>query len=389
MSYVVITGFFLGFQNFLLEQLINNDAHIHITPQDKYLTEHGLDHDFFGDSVAHIFWNPPPSGQVNSTYVEDPSSWFKRLKADPRVEAFGPILSKQMLFRQSKSTVAGTLVGCDPKAQAEVSNLEESIKNGRLSDLNYGGNLLLIGEGLMNKLGARVSQTVYVLNDRGISTPFKIVGMFKTGMKPIDDTRAYGKLADVQQAASAANQINDIGVRLYDYTQASTVADSWSRFEKEKVQSWDQINENFLAVFNIQNATRYLMIAVLLIVASFGIYNVLSMTVTQKRQEIAILRSMGFDSLDVVNLFFYQGLILGLIGGLIGLVFGYWICLYLQTIPFGGGPMGGSGYLKVSLNPMIYLQAMLLALLSSCLASILPARSAGRLTPIEIIRHGA
>jgi lipoprotein-releasing system permease protein len=177
-------------------------------------------------------------------------------------------------------------------------------------------------------------------------------------------------------------------VRLRDFSHAAEIATTWATITGDKVQSWDQINANFFSIFKIQNTMRYLMIAVILVVAGFGIYNVLNMTVTQKRKEIAILRSMGFETSDIIFLFFSQGLILGFLGGLIGLVIGYWICLYLQTVPFGGGPLGGAGYLQISIKPAIYLQAMGLAVFSASLASILPARAAGKMTPIEIIRSG-
>ena len=136
------------------------------------------------------------------------------------------------------------------------------------------------------------------------------------------------------------------------------------------------------------------MIMTVLIVAGFEIYNVLNMTVTQKRQDIAILRSMGYDTFDVVMLFFSQGLILGVCGAIFGLISGYILCRYLQTIPFSGGPMGGGhpggtqGYLHIAVTPMIYVQATLLALFAASIASILPSRAAGKLTPIEIIRQG-
>lgn len=142
-------------------------------------------------------------------------------------------------------------------------------------------------------------------------------------------------------------------------------------------------------MFKIQDATRLMMIAVILIVAGFGIYNVLNMTVTTKQKEIAILRSMGFDTWDVIFLFFAQGLILGVIGGAIGLVAGYWICRYLETVSFGGGPLGGAGYLHIDIRLAYFIQSMALAIFSSALASILPARAAGKLTPIQIIREGS
>ena len=131
------------------------------------------------------------------------------------------------------------------------------------------------------------------------------------------------------------------------------------------------------------------MIGAILIVAGFGIYNVLNMMVTQKRQDIAILRSMGYDTLEIITLFFSQGLILGMVGAVFGLTFGYLFCRYLKTISFmmktASNP---TGHLMISLEPRIYVQGAVLAILAASFASILPARAAGKLTPIEIIRSG-
>src|SRR5690606_31336305 len=161
-----------------------------------------------------------------------------------------------------------------------------------------------------------------------------------------------------------------------DYSQAAAIADNWQSISTDKVRSWDQINANFFSVFKIQNAMRYIIIAIVLIIAGFGIYNVLNMTVTQKQKEIAILRSMGYDTWDIILLFFSQGFVLGIVGGLIGILVGYWICLYLQPVRFGGGPLGGAGYLHIALDAGIYIRAVGLALISASFASILPARAA-------------
>jgi lipoprotein-releasing system permease protein len=113
------------------------------------------------------------------------------------------------------------------------------------------------------------------------------------------------------------------------------------------------------------------------------------MTVMQKKKDIAILHSMGYQSRDIVALFFAQGLVVGVIGTICGLIVGYVVCSYLATLPFSGGTMGsGSGLMMVSFNAKIYWQAGVLGILSSTIASILPARAAGKFTPIEIIRSG-
>ena len=218
--------------------------------------------------------------------------------------------------------------------------------------------------------------------------PFKVIGRFSTGNRG-SDMQAYGALNDVQKLNGTPNQVNEIGVRLKDYTQAAAIATNWSKIAPERTESWDQQNANILSVINLQTVLRWTMTMTVIIVAGFGIYNILNMTVTQKRQDIAILRSMGYDTFDVIMLFFSQGLIIGICGGILGLICGYFLCLYLQTIPFSGGhTYDPQAHLRISLSFGIYVQALLLSLFSSSLASILPARAASKLTPIEIIRTG-
>ncbi|MDO8579928.1 MAG: ABC transporter permease [Candidatus Omnitrophota bacterium] len=388
-AYVSISGFMLGFRGYLIDQLINNDAHVHIGAREEFLTDHSLDDPFYQNVFAHVFWDPAPSGRKDSDMVENPQQWYKRLDADPRVEAYSPQLTASVIFSNGKAISSSTLIGCDPRAQVKVTTLGDYVIEGQFTDLAVGGNRIVIGNELQKKLGLRVSQNVMVSLAEGPPTPFKIVGIFKTGNK-LSDNVAYGALADVQKVNRTPNHVNKIAVRLHDHTQAAALAAAWAKISPERVESWDQVNSSIFDVFRIQDAVRFMSVGAVMIVAGFGIYNVLNMTVMHKRKDIAILRSMGYDTGDIIRLFFSQGLILGVAGTILGLTFSYFFCLYLQTIPFGGGPLGGGmGHLIVSFDPKIYIQSAILGLLSSTIASILPASSAGKLTPIEIIRAGA
>lgn len=389
MSFVVISGFFLGFQTFLIDQLVNNDAHLRIYAREEFLTEHSLDKAFYGDNNRHIFWASPPAGRKDNARIESPLSWNKRLAKDPQVLAFSPQLTSQVIFNYSNTRMGGSLIGVDPEQQVKVTTITNYMVEGRFTDIASGGNRLIIGLGLKKKLGARLGQTVMVSVTSGEAVPFKIVGVFKTGARMLDDTTSYGALSDVQRVNGTPNQVNQIAVRLNDFTHAREVATAWSSTTQEKVQSWDQINESFLSIFKIQNMIRYMTTTVILVVAGFGIYNILTIVITQKKKEIAILRSMGFENSDVLRLFLFQGVILGIVGGVIGLFIGFLICKYLTTVKFGGGPAGGAGYLSISFKPRIYLYAFFFANLTAAVASFLPARAAGKLTPIQIIREGA
>jgi lipoprotein-releasing system permease protein len=180
-------------------------------------------------------------------------------------------------------------------------------------------------------------------------------------------------------------------VRLYDYDLSASIASTWSEISTETIESWDQRNANIFTIFALQAMMRNIIVAVVMLVAGFGIYNVLMMTVTQKMKDIAILQTMGYESWEIRMLFLFQGLILGCIGALLGLIAGYFVCKYLQTLPFGARP--GStrppGHLTIVLPISIYIQASLLSIVSALVASYLPARSAAKFTPIQIIREGA
>jgi len=270
-----------------------------------------------------------------------------------------------------------------------VTTIKDYMIAGRFTELGVGGNRIVLGDELMKRLGAAMNQTVMAsVGVNPVPVPFKVVGRFYTGNRGAD-LQAFAALNDVQRTNLTLNQVNEIGVRLKDYLNADAMAASWRASSPERVESWGDQNQNILSVFRIQTALRYSMIATVLIVAGFGIYNILNMTVNQKRQDIAILRALGYDAFDIVMLFFSQGVIVGVTGAFFGLIFGYGLCRYLQTIPFMvATPANPQGHLHIALTAGIFFQAALMAILSSAIASILPARAASKLTPIEIIRTG-
>lgn len=388
MAYVGVSGFFLGFQGFIVQQLVNNAAQVHIEARKDYLTEHILDKSFFGTN-EHVSWLSPPAGVEGFQEIQSPHAWYKRLSEDPRVLAYTPQLSAPALLSLGKNSVGTTIIGCDPKQQVRVTTIADYMIAGKFTDIGVGGNRIILGDELMKRLGAAMNQVVLVsVGTNPFRLPFKVVGRFYSGNRGMD-LQAFAALSDVQRANLTPNQVNEIGVRLIDYRLADVMARTWGKSSPERVESWGDQNANILSVFRIQTALRYSMIFTVLIVAGFGIYNILNITVNQKRQDIAILRALGYDSFDVVMLFFSQGLIVGIIGTFFGLICGYILCVYIQSVPFMPlTPSNPQGHLHIALTFNIFAQAALMALLSTSLASILPARAAGKLTPIDIIRIG-
>lgn len=384
-AYITISGLMMGFQEFILEQLVNNDSHIKISAREDFVTKESIEANHFSD-YAHVFWLSPPGGLRESAKIQNPQIWYDRLKKDSRVTAYSQQLSTQALVRKGGASISARVIGSDPNKQIHVTNIQSYMVEGNFLDLTTGGNKIIVGTGVLSLLGARVNDVITITTSQGSSVPFRIVGSFRLGIKSLDESTLFGNLVDIQSANKTPSQISDIALRINKVELAKEMANSWAAFSRDKVQSWDQINEGTLSVFKTQDIVRNAMTISILIVAGFGIYNILTMAVNQKKREIAILRSMGYEPRDIINLFLLQGLILGFAGSSLGLSFGFLFSRIVEQIPVSGQRALGSGTMFVSFDPMIYLKAFILGFIASTLASFFPARAAGRMEPIEIIR---
>lgn len=385
-AYVSITGMMLGFQDYMLEQLVNNEAHIRISAREEILT--ASDMASYPDA-AHVFWQIPPSGRKDSTRIEYPLGWFKKLDIDKDVAAYSPQVVAQVIFTQNKITKVGRIIGSQYERQLKVTNIENYMKSGSFKDMGNSGNRLIMGSKLMELLGTRLQETILVSTGSELPQPFKIVGTFETGIKTIDEGTAFISLTDAQKLRNTPSEITDIAVKLFDPNLAETKANHWKRNSRDKVLSWQESSAAVLSVFKTQDIVRNSMTISIILVAGFGIYNILSILVNQKKRDIAILRSMGFSPKDIVRLFFNQGMLLGFLGGITGLILGFIICIIMSRIEVVPGRMSGPGnYMIISFDLIIYIKAFSIAIITAIISSIIPARAGGKLEPMEIIRSG-
>jgi lipoprotein-releasing system permease protein len=385
-SFVAFSGLMLGFQTKLMDQLVNNEAHVRISAREDFLTEESIGS--FSEA-QHVFWAIPPSGRRDSEKIEFPVGWFHRLSSIDEIVAYSPQVNVNVLFQRGAIAKAGRIVGVDPGRQMLVTRVDESVVEGDFRKIGSSGNRLVVGQELLRALGARTNETLFVSAGSGPARPFRVIGVLATGSKAVDESLAYASLADAQQLRGAPSEITDIAIRLRDPQSAPKVADQLKAWSREKIMPWQEISASILSVFKTQDVVRYSVTIAIIVVAGFGIFNILSILVAQKRRDIAILRSMGFVPGDIVRLFLYQGLILGVIGGVFGLFLGYALCWAIGQVPVASGRMGSStGTMIISYDWAIYAKAYVMAVLSAAVSSILPARQAGALDPMDIIRSG-
>lgn len=384
MMFLVISGVQKGVQDYILTQLLNNTAHIRIQAHEEIVTPTDLSERFW-DPGTSVRWIIPPSGRRDEEHIEYPQGWFDRLEKDPRVLGFSSGIYLNVIASRGTTHAPAELFGIIPERYIHMTHMEEYVREGSLRDLESGGSKIILGMGLMERLGTRSGEILLISVGQGEVMPFRVVGYFKMGIKEVDDRLIYVGLQDAQRLNRRPGRIGIISVYLTEPSEARAIAEEWSQFSWDKVESWEEASGNFLQVFTIQKFSRMIITFAILIVAAFGTYNVLSILVNQKKREIAILRSIGYPPSEILRLFLDQGLILGVSGALVGMVMGHLANIYISRIDLGFD-IGMGSRLPVSFDPATYVFGLVLALCSALLASYLPARAASRLTPLDIIR---
>lgn len=387
MIYVIIAGMQLGMREYISEQLLNNTAHVIISGKEDYVLQSEVEAKLFSES-EQVLWQRPPAGKREESKLDNPSGWYELLNNDPRVYSYAPRLNVNGIVRFKEFIEPVNLTGIVPEKQLKITSLEDYMKEGSLLDLRGAGKRIVLGSKLMHNLGVLVGDTVLVQIGLGSATPFRISGKIHLGNEATDKSIAIAHIRDVQQIQKTPNRVNEIAVALYDINLSNEVASEWNFLGHDTVKSWIQANESFKQIIAIQDLARYVITGAILMVSAFGIYNILSIMIAQKNREIAILRSIGYTPKKILTLFMIQGLLLGVTGAAIGLVFGHLLNLLIESIDIGIS-IGKGNHLIVSFAPSIYVTAFVASQVAAFIASILPARQASKLTPIDVIRRAS
>jgi lipoprotein-releasing system permease protein len=381
--FVSISGVQLGMRNYISQVLLNNTAHVLISGAERKIDSNEMTNVFSEDGEI-IKWFNIPSGLREEVRLENYGNWYNLLAGDSRVFDFSPRLKTFVVLSKDKFSSAVNLIGTIPEKTVRISSIENYMKEGSFLNLKGSGGII-IGSGAAEDMGLKINQYLNIVLGNGERRSFRLVGIYHFGNDQADRSLAFASLNDVQVLTKSPGRISEIAVALFDIDESSKVASEWRRFSRDKVQDWQEANQSFMEMIKVQDYSRYFITITILIVASFGIYNVLSIMINQKKKEIAILQAIGYAPMKILQLVLYQGIFLGVSGGFLGLLLGYLICLYLENLKLNI-EIGGQNHLWISYDWKIYFFAILSAFFSSVVSSIIPAYSASKLMPMDIIR---
>ena len=334
----------------------------------------------------------------------------------PGVVAAAPFIYSQVMVT-SRQSVAGVLVrGLEPALASDVVDVVDHLKNGTIEGLGQPQQVtirdgaeertvtlsgIIIGQELARQLGVIVGDPINVISPLN-TTPgplgmvpkvkrFVVTALFDSGMYNYDEGLMIMSLADAQSFFGLGERVTGIEVRVQDVYAAQAIA---RRLEATlgfpyRARDWTEINRNLFAALALEKTVYFIVLLLIVLVAAFNIIATLIMVVMEKRKDIAVLKSMGATSRSIGRIFVYKGLIIGVIGTLLGTLFGYGGCWLLDRYHFIELPKDVFyvSTLPVKIYPENFLMVGAASVVICLLATIYPARQAAGLAPVEVIRY--
>lgn len=383
--FIIMMSFMTGL-NLLLDGLVlNRTPHIQIYNKTKPTINQPSD----------LFFNELKN--INYIYSIKPKSRFERihnalpilseLKNNDKVEGATPQVTCKVFYLAGSNNLNGIISGIEVNEEVRLFNFKDYVVKGDVYSLLKKKNSILLGAGIAKKLSLSVGDNIQVSNLNGITYSLNIGGIYQSGLVEVDDVQSFVNLKMAQQILGVSgNHVSRIHVKLKDMLDAvpfSKLIESTYDVEALDIKT---ANAQFDTGSDIRTLISYVVSITLLIVAGFGIYNILNMFIVEKMKDIAILKAIGFTGGDVMFTFLIQALAIGVIGAILGIIFGYGISAFIDTIPFETEALPTVKTYPINYNPNFYLLGVLFALVATFLAGYLPARKAQKIDPVEIIR---
>jgi lipoprotein-releasing system permease protein len=383
--FIALLSFMAGLNDLLDGIMLNRTAHIRlyneIQPNKNQPTNKIRDSTNEYNFIASV-----KSGNARQQ-IYNSAAIIQTLQKDNRVLGIAPKLITPIFFNNTAIDIAGVVNGIDIQNEGKLFHFNDYVIEGESADIDKISNSIIIGVGLAKILSANVGDRIQVSTISGEIFQLKVIGLYKTGVKDIDKTQSYASIATVQKLMGKPNTyITDIQIKLKDLTMAPPVAKEYAILFDIDALDIQTANAQFQTGSSVRTLISYAVGVVLLIVAGFGIYNILNMMIYEKMDTIAILKATGFSGKDVQNIFLVIAVGIGFFGGILGLLLGLGLSAAIDLIPFTSDALPNIKTYPIDYNPVFYLIAAVFALITTFFAGWFPARKASKVDPVIIIR---
>jgi lipoprotein-releasing system permease protein len=339
--------------------------------------------------------------------LKDPAAVTEIARRNPRVIATAPYVLGQAMLSAGDANRGVLIRGVDPVQEGKVADVGKHMVRGSLASLTPGSFNTVLGAELARALGVRVGDSVVAITPQGIVTPagtlpriktFKVSGIFEINMSEFDSGLAFVNIDDAEKLYRLENA-NGIRLKLDDMFAAPRVASELlaAMPADADVRDWTRNHENFFRAVAIEKRMMFIILTLIVAVAAFNIVSAQVMVVTDKKADIAILRTLGAAPKSILAIFMIQGMLIGVIGTLIGVVTGVLTALNIDTIvpaiehalhiQFLDKTVYYISDLPSDLQSGDVITVALIALFLALAATIYPSWRAARVNPAEALRY--
>ncbi|ELR73470.1 ABC transporter, permease protein [Fulvivirga imtechensis AK7] len=384
-TFIILVSFMTGLNQLLDNLILDRTPHVHIYNEIEPSAQQPVELLEEFSEAFNIIRSVKP--KQNQEKIHNALPLLSHLKKDTRVRGVTPQVKAQVFYLAGSIKLNGVVQGVDIMEEARLFNIDDYIVQGEPQDLARNDNAILLGAGIAKKMSLEVGDKLQVATAGGDLFPLKIVGLYQSGLAEIDNVQSYTNLKTAQRILGEGNSyITDIHVKLLDMRKALEMAEEIEDQFNLSAVDINRANAQFETGTTIRNIITYAVSITLLVVAGFGIYNILNMMIYEKMNDIAILKATGFSGRDVKMIFISQAMLIGVVGGVIGLFFGYIVSVLIDHTPFETEALPTISTFPVNFNPLYYVIGIVFAIASTFLAGYLPAQRAKKIDPVEIIR---
>ncbi len=311
--FITLLSFMSGLNNLLDGLIINRTAHIRLYNDIKPSIKQPVDYSFKYKNHYNFVRSIKPKNERLEIY--NIGAITSALKKDNRVLGIAPKIIAPVFYNVGTTDLTGVINGIDVEAEKELFSFSDYVTSGNYIDLKNIPNSIILGKGVAEKMLANIGDVVQVTSSKGELMSLKVVGFFQSGLLDLDKVQSYASIATTQKLLGvSSNYVTDLQIKLKDILLAPQIAKEYQQLFELEALDIQTANSQFETGSSIRSLISYAVGITLLIVAGFGIYNILNMMIYEKMDSIAILKATGFSGKDVNAIFITIALSIGIFG---------------------------------------------------------------------------
>ena len=383
--FITLLSFMAGLNDLLDNLILNRTPHIRLYNEILPTKSQPIDKKEEFKNTYNFISHVKPKNELLE--IRNSNAIINALQKDEKVKGVAPKVLAPIFYNVGAINLTGVINGIDVDAETRLFTFQDYIVDGNANNLINIPNSIILGIGAAKKMLVQNGDNIQITTTNGDRFLLKVVGFFQSGIEELDKVQSYTTLATAQKIlGKPKSYVTDIQVKLYNMTLAPALASNYNNLFDIEAIDIQTANSQFETGSSIRTLISYSVGITLLIVAGFGIYNILNMMIYEKMDSIAILKATGFSGKDVNAIFLTIALSIGIFGGSLGLLFGLGLSSLIAQIPFSTASLPTVETYPINYNPMFYIIGAIFSIITTYLAGYFPSRKASRVDPVVIIR---